>query len=77
MTNSMDYNDIPTAIRLKDDYDKLKRIQDAMRREESCPLYVTIWNNSERLELPKSVAEKIGVLIRQEMLNTMDKIKQL
>lgn len=73
----MDYNDIPKAISLKDDYDKLKRIQDATQREARCPLYVAIWNNSERLELSKSVAEKLGVLIRQEMLNTMDKIKQL
>lgn len=74
----MEYRDIQKAIMLKDEYDKLQRIKDAMIREDAdYPLYVAIWNNSERLELPKSVAEKLGVMIQQEMMNIMDKIKQL
>lgn len=73
----MNYNDIPKAMMLKDAYDKLKRISDDMENEDSNPLYVSIWNNSERMELPKNVSEKLGVLIRQEMMNIMDKIKEL
>lgn len=73
----MDYNDIEKAMSLKCDFDKLKYIDDKMTAEDRPPLYVSIWNNSERMELPKNVAEELCVLIKQEMMNIMDKIKEL
>lgn len=73
----MDYNDIDKVMSLKCDYDKLEYINNKMTAEDRPPLYVSIWNNSERMELPKSVSEKLGVLIKQEMMNIMEKIKEL
>lgn len=73
----MRYEDIDRAMDLKYDYDKLKRISDAILREDRDPLYVAIWNNSERMELPKSTAEKLTLLIRQDLMNIKKKIEEL
>lgn len=73
----MRYEDIDKAMELKYDYVRLKRIIDAMEREDRCPLYVAIWNNSERMELPKSIAEKLAALIRQELMNVEKQIEEL
>lgn len=73
----MRYEDIDKAMELKHDCDRLKRIIAAMEREDRCPLYVAIWNNSERMELPKSTAEKLAVLIRQELMNIEKEIEAL
>lgn len=73
----MRYEDIDRAMGLKYDYDRLKRISDAILREDRAPLYVAIWNNSERMELPKSTAEKLAVLIRQELMNVEKQIEEL
>lgn len=73
----MRYEDIDKAMELKYDYDRLKRISDAILREDSDPLYVAIWNNSERMELPKSTAEKLALLIRQDLMNIKKKIEEL
>ena len=73
----MRYEDIDKAMGLKYDYDKLKRITDAILREDRDPLYVAIWNNSERMELPKSTAEKLTLLIRQDLMNIKKKIEEL
>lgn len=73
----MRYEDIDRAMDLKYDYDRLKRISDAILREDRDPLYVAIWNNSERMELPKSTAEKLAVLIRQELMNVEKQIEEL
>lgn len=73
----MRYEDIDKAMELKYDYVRLKRIIGAMEREDRCPLYVAIWNNSERMELPKSTAEKLAVLIRQELMNIEKEIEAL
>lgn len=73
----MRYEDIDKAMDLKIDYDKLKRISDSISRETRDPLYVAIWNNSERMELPKSTAEKLTLLIRQDLMNIKKKIEEL
>lgn len=73
----MRYEDIGKAMELKYDYDRLKRITDAMVREDRCPMYVAIWNNSERMEMPKTTAEKLAVLIRQELMNVEKQIEEL
>lgn len=73
----MKYEDIDKAMELKYDYDRLKRISDAILREDSDPLYVAIWNNSERMELPKSTSEKLTLLIRQDLMNIKKKIEEL
>lgn len=73
----MRYEDIDKAMELKYDYVRLKRIIDAMEREDHCPMYVAIWSNSERMELPKSVSEKLAVLIRQELMNVENNIEEL
>lgn len=73
----MKYEDIDKAMELKYDYVRLKRISDAILREDHNPLYVAIWNNSERMELPKSTAEKLAVLIRQELMNVEKQIEEL
>lgn len=73
----MRYEDIGKAMELKYDYDRLKRISDAILREDRDPLYVAIWNNSERMELPKSTAEKLTLLIRQDLMNIKKKIEEL
>lgn len=73
----MRYEDIDKAMGLKYDYDKLKRITDAILREDRDPLYVAIWNNSERMELPKSTAEKLTLLIRQDLMNIKKQIEEL
>lgn len=73
----MRYEDIDKAMELKYDYDRLKRISDAILREDSDPLYVAIWNNSERMGLPKSTAEKLTLLIRQDLMNIKKKIEEL
>lgn len=73
----MRYEDIDKAMELKYDYVRLKRIIDAMEREDRCPLYVAIWNNSECMELPKSIAEKLAALIRQELMNVEKQIEEL
>lgn len=73
----MRYEDIGKAMELKCDYDSLKRITDAMVREDRCPMYVAMWNNSECMELPKTTAEKLAVLIRQELMNVEKKIEEL
>lgn len=73
----MRYEDIDKAMELKYDYVRLKRIIDAMEREDRCPLYVAIWNNSERMELPKSTAEKLTLLIRQDLMNIKKQIEEL
>lgn len=73
----MRYEDIDRAMDLKYDYDKLKRISDAILREDRDPLYVAIWNNSERMELPKSTSEKLTLLIRQDLMNIKKKIEEL
>ena len=73
----MRYEGIDKAMELKYDYVRLKRISDAILREDRDPLYVAIWNNSERMELPKSTAEKLAVLIRQEFMNVEKQIEGL
>lgn len=73
----MRYEDIDKAMGLKYDYDKLERITDAILREDRDPLYVAIWNNSERMELPKSTAEKLTLLIRQDLMNIKKQIEEL
>lgn len=73
----MRYEDIGKAMELKYDYDRLKRISDAILREDRDPLYVAIWNNSERMELPKSTSEKLTLLIRQDLMNIKKKIEEL
>ena len=73
----MRYEDIDKAMDLKYDYDKLKRISDAILEQGRNPLYVAIWNNSERMELPKSTAEKLTLLIRQDLMNLKKKIEEL
>ena len=64
-------------MELKYDYDRLKRISDAILEQGRNPLYVAIWNNSERMELPKSTAEKLTLLIRQDLMNIKKKIEEL
>lgn len=73
----MRYEDIDKAMELKYDYVRLKRITDAMVREDRCPMYVAIWNNSERMELPKSTAEKLTLLIRQDLMSIKKQIEEL
>lgn len=73
----MRYEDIDKAMELKYDHDRLKRISDAILREDRDPLYVAIWNNSERMELPKSTSEKLTLLIRQDLMNIKKKIEEL
>lgn len=73
----MRYEDIDKAMDLKYDYDKLKRISDAILEQGRNPIYVAIWNNSERMELPKSTAEKLTLLIRQDLMNIKKKIEEL
>lgn len=73
----MRYEDIDKAMELKYDYDKLKRISDAILEQGRNALYVAIWNNSERMELPKSTAEKLTLLIRQDLMNIKEKIEEL
>ena len=73
----MRYEDIDKAMELKYDYVRLKRISDAILAEGREPLYVAIWNNSERMELPKSTAEKLTLLIRQDLMNIKKKIEEL
>lgn len=73
----MRYEDIDKAMELKHDCIRLKRIIDAIEREDRSPMYVAIWNNSERMELPKSIAEKLAVLIRQELMNVEKQIEEL
>lgn len=73
----MRYEDIDKAMELKYDYVRLKRISDAILREDRNPLYVAIWSNSECMELSKSTAEKLAVLIRQELMNVEKQIEEL
>lgn len=73
----MRYEDIDKAMELKYDYVRLKRISDAILAEGREPLYVAIWNNSERMELPKSTAKKLAVMIRQELMNVEKQIEEL
>lgn len=73
----MRYEDIDKAMELKYDYVRLKRISDAILAEGREPLYVAIWSNSERMELPKSTAKKLAVLIQQELMNVEKQIEEL
>lgn len=75
--DDMRYEDIDKAMDLKYDYDKLKRISNAILEQGRNALYVAIWNNSERMELPKSTAKKLAVLIQQELMNVEKQIEEL
>lgn len=73
----MKYKDIEKAASLKYEYDLLIKINNEISTNGASPNYVSLYSNSEKLMLPKRIADKLKLLIKEELNDIKKQIEEI
>lgn len=73
----MKYEDIEKAATLKYEYDLLIEINNEISTNGASPNYVSLYSNSKRFILPKRIADKLKLLIKEELNDIKKQIEEI